>query len=231
MKKILLLTLFISSEIMAQNISRIYKADTIYFYGYDFSHAIVNTKHPINDYIFRWIAYTSKEMPPSYFEKKMYMNVIHDFSHTNKVNIEFIENWQTNMQEQIKLNNGYPLLFNNSTTNSTTKKEENTYQKILSEYSLTQEDGIGLVVLVAEMNKGNESTLLHFVFFDIKKRNIISVYDSHLSGAVGIGMYKHWKDNFAQSVYLFLQQYNENLYFDYRSEYKRKKKRMKKWKY
>ena len=222
MKKILILALFISSEIMAQDInktlwdSRIYTADTIYFYGYDFSHVTANTKHPINDYVFRWIAYTSNEIPPSHFEKRMYMNVIHDFSHTNKQNIEFIESWQTNIKEQKKLNNGYPLLFNNSiTTNSATRKEENTHQKILSEYSLTQEDGIGLVVLIAAMNKENESTLLHFVFFNIKNRNIISVYDSHLSGASGIGMYKHWKYNFAKSVSLFLEQYNEDLYFDY----------------
>ena len=71
MKKLLLILLFTSSKLIAQDVSVIYKADTIYFYGYDFSHTIVKTKHPINDYVFPWIVYASEQNPPSYFEKRM----------------------------------------------------------------------------------------------------------------------------------------------------------------
>ena len=72
--------------------------------------------------------------------------------------------------------------------------------------------------------------MLQFVFFDIKTREIISIYNSHLRGGGGIGMENHWKESFALSTDNFLKQYTEDLYFDYRKEYKRKKKRMKKLK-
>ena len=81
-----------SSIFYSQDVDKLYKSDSVYFYGYDFSHAIAERKHPINDYVFPWIVYTSKVNLPSYFEERMYINVIHDFSYTNKVNIEFIEN-------------------------------------------------------------------------------------------------------------------------------------------
>ena len=234
-----------SSISYSQDVSVIYKADTIYFCGYDFSHAIVQTKHPINDYVFPWIVYVSEQNPPSYFEKKMYMNVIHDFSYTNKVNVEFTENLIVrNGSEEIKEGEStgrHPLLFNNPTTSP--KKDEESkeknigtaipdevIQKFLSEYSLNQKTGVGLVAFLAEINKEKESTLFQFVFFDIKTREIISIYKSHLTGATGMGMEKHWRENFAASAFLFLEQYNKDLYFDYRKEYKRKKKRMKKLK-
>jgi hypothetical protein len=227
-----------SSISYSQDLARVYKADSICFYGYDFSHAIVKTKHPINDYVFPWIIHASEINPPSYFEKKMYMNVIHDFSYTNKVNIEFIENLvvrnESKIIEEDETTGRYPLLFDKP--NMSSKKHEEisveieneVIQKHLFEYSLTQQTGIGLVVFVAEINKEEESTLLHFVFFDIKGRNIISAYKSHLSGAKGIGMEEHWKHNFSMSVNKFLEEYNKVLYFNYREEYKRKRKRMKK---
>ena len=227
----------------SQDVSVIYKADTIYFYGYDFSHAIVKTKHPINDYVFSWIAYASEQNPPSDFEKKMVMNVIHDFSYTNKVNVEFIENLIVrNESEVIKEGEStgrYPLLFDNPTPLS--KKDEEikdknigaeipneVVQKFLSEYSLNQKKGIGLAAFLAEINKEKESTLFQFVFFDIKTREIIFIFKYHLRGSGGVGMENHWKASFSTSAYLFLKQYNEDLYFDYRKEYKRKRKRMKK---
>jgi hypothetical protein len=157
----LLIIVLISSKLFAQDVPRVYKADSIYFYGYDFSHAIVKTKHPINDYIFPWIVYASEQNPPSYFEKRMYMNVIHDFSYTNKVNVEFIENLIVrNRSEVIKEGEStgrHPLLFNNPTTSP--KKDEKdekikdknidaeipneVVQKLLSEYSLNKKKVLG----------------------------------------------------------------------------------------
>ena len=55
------------------DVSVIYKADTIYFYGYDFSHVIAKTKHPIKQHIFPWIAYISEDNPPVYFQRWMHM--------------------------------------------------------------------------------------------------------------------------------------------------------------
>lgn len=241
----LLVIVLISSKLFAQDVSVIYKADTIYFYGYDFSHTIVKTKHPINDYVFPWIVYASEQNPPWYFEKRMYMNVIHDFSYTNKVNIKFIENLIVRNESEVikedETTGRHQLLFDNSNISSKKGKEikeENIGSEIsnkligkfLSEYSLSQKTGIGLVVFIAEMNKEKESTLLHFVFFDVKSRDLISIKDSYLKGASGIGMEKHWQENFSQSVTKFLNSYNSDLYFDYRKEYKRKKKRMRKLK-
>jgi hypothetical protein len=240
----LLVIVLISSKLFAQDVSVIYKADTIYFYGYDFSHTIVKTKHPINDYVFPWIVYASEQNPPWYFEKRMYMNVIHDFSYTNKVNIKFIENLIVRNESEVikedETTGRHQLLFDNSNISSKKGKEikeENISSEIsnkligkfLSEYSLSQKTGIGLVVFIAEMNKEKESTLLHFVFFDVKSRDLISKV-SYLKGASGIGMEKHWQENFSGSVYNFLNDYNSWLYRAYRTEYKRKKKRMRKLK-
>ena len=240
----LLVIALISSKLFAQDVAREYKADSIYFYGYDFSHAIVKTKHPINDHVFPWIAYASEQNPPSDFERKMVMNVIHDFSYTNKVNVEFIENLIVRNESEVieagESTGRYPLLFDNPTPLS--KKDEEikdknigaaipneAIQNFLSEYSLNQKKGIGLVAFLAEINKEKESTLFQFVFFDIKTREIISIYKSHLRGSrIGIGMENHWKESFAESTYLFLKQYNQDLYFNYRKEYKRKRKRIKK---
>ena len=166
------------------------------------------------------------------------MNVIHDFSYTNKINVEFIKNLIVRSEsEAIKereLTGRYPLLFDNPTPSPKQNKNigatipTEVVQKFLSEYSLNQKKGIGLVAFLAEINKEKESTLLQFVFFDIKTREIISIFKYHLRASGGIGMENHWKASFSTSAYLFLKQYNEDLYFDYRKEYKRKKKRMKK---
>ena len=236
MQKLLLILLFTSSKIVAQDTQIIYKADTIYFYGYDFSYASVKTKHPINNYVLPWIVYISKRNPPAAFEAKMYMNVIHDFSYTNSVNIQFVENLIPNQSKLLiapTRASGYPLLFNNPDTLSNQIKEQ-TYlnveliSKFLSGYSLKQKTGIGLVAFLLEINKETESIVLHFVFFDIKSKEIIRVYDFNVIGASGIGMKRHWGDLFSVGVQDFLDAYNFDLGKYYRSEYKRKKKRMKK---
>jgi len=127
LKYLLIILLVTSSISYSQDVSVIYKADTIYFYGYDFSHAIVKTKHPINDYIFPWIIYASEQNPPSYFEKRMYMNVIHDFSYTNKVNIEFTERLIVRNESEVikggESTGRHPLLFDNPTTSPKKYKE------------------------------------------------------------------------------------------------------------
>ena len=168
------------------------------------------------------------------------MNVIHDFSYTNKINVEFIKNLIVRSESEAIKERGstgrYPLLFDNPTPSP--KQDKNigatipteVVQKFLSEYSLNQKKGIGLVAFLAEINKEKESTLFQFVFFDIKTREVISIYKAHLRGAEGIGMENHWKLNFSQSVTKFLNTYNLDLYFDYRKEYKRKRKRMRKLK-
>ena len=212
----------------AKDESVIYKTDTIYFYGYDFSNVIAKTKHPIKDYIFPWIMSVSKENPPAYFEKMMYVDIINDFSYTNSVNIKFIKNFNI-ASDKNEASGRYPLLFDNSEISSQRKGDavmpKKLIRKLLSEYSLSQNTGVGLVAFIAEINKATKSTLLHFVFFDIKSRDIISVYDSNTRGSGGIGMEKHWRGNFNGSVEKFLKAYNDILYFDYRSEYKLKFKK------
>ncbi len=214
----------------AKDESVIYKTDTIYFYGYDFSHVIAKTKHPIKDYIFPWIMFVSERNPPTEFEDKMYVDIINDFSYTNSINIKFIENF-SNASDKNDGIGRYPLLFDSSEISSQRKGDavmsEKLIRKFLSEYSLSQNAGVGLVAFIAEINKATRSTLLHFVFFDIKSRDIINVYDSNTRGNGGIGMEKHWRGNFSMSVEKFLKAYNDILYYDYRSEYKLKLKKHK----
>ena len=232
-----------SSISYSQDVSEIFKADTIYFYGYDFSHAIVKTKHPINDYVFPWIVYISKQISPSHFESNMCMSVIHDFSFTNRVNGIFIENLVGGVENGVvkqEESGRHPLLFDNVNITSSKKERDKdvilmtipneNIKKYLSEYDLEQKKGIGLVSFVAEINKEKESTLLQFIFFDIKTRYVYAADDVDISGAAGIGMEKHWGENFSLCVRWFLHGYKENLFLDYRKEYKRKRKRMRKLK-
>ena len=229
-----------SFKLCAQDVSEIYKADTIYFYGYDFSHVVAKTKHPINDCIFPWIFYTTENNPPSYFEKRMYMNVIHDFSYTNSINKELIEKQivggvgnalhNTTIEGE---ENRYHVLFENTNNSSLIKEHvdlqtipNENIKKYLSEYKLKQRNGIGLVCFISEINKVKETILVQFIFFDIKTRHVYAIIDKSTGGATGIGMENHWKHSFAYVTHLFLKKYKENLFFDYRKEYKRKKKRM-----
>ena len=246
MKYLLVILLFTSSISYSQDESVIYKTDTIYFYGYDFSHASVTTKHPINDHVFNWIVSISEQIPPSQFEKKMCMSVLHNFSYTNNVNSEFIENQIVGgLTDQINSKDNtsrYPLLFDNH--NTTTDKEKvndkggrtvmiipnKRLKEYISEYKLKKDHGIGLVSFVSEISKPKESTLLQFVFFDIKTRDIITSFNINVPGATGVGMENHWAANFASCVDKFLNTYNVNLYLDYRKDYKRKRKRMRKLK-
>jgi len=245
LKYFVIILIFASSNLWAQDESAIYKADTIYFYGYDFSYAIVKTKHPINDCVFPWIYYTSEDNPPSYFENKMYASVIHDFTYTNSVNKELIESrkvgeannelFQTTADQKTTR---YPVLYDNTSSDSSIKEKDKdvsimrisneNIKKYLSEYYLKQKNGIGLVCIISEINKVKESTLLQFIFFDIKTRNVYTVIDKNIGGASGVGMENHWKSNFSTGTRFFLEEYNSKLYFDYRKEYKRKKKRRRK---
>ena len=84
MKYLLVILLVTSSISYSQDVSVIFKADTIYFYGYDFSHftcAENNLTVQPGNFIFPWIGYISDWIQPNNFEKYLRATVIHDFTY------------------------------------------------------------------------------------------------------------------------------------------------------
>ena len=84
-----------SSISYSQDVSEIFKADTIYFYGYDFAHFTFAENVVVDApgrYIFPWINYINSHFPFSEMEKWMKTTIIHDFSFTNKINKEIVDN-------------------------------------------------------------------------------------------------------------------------------------------
>jgi len=195
----------------SQDVSVIYKADTIYFYGYDFAHFTFAEDVVVNApgrYIFPWINYINSHFPFSEMEKWMKTTIIQDFSFTNKINKEIVDN------------------LSMMAINASSALTEDSIQAIISNYDLKQKDGIGLVALMEYVNKAKEETLVQFVFFDIKTKKHIKTYESLVYGGNGIGFTKHWGRSFVKNLDHLIRSYHYHLRSSHKSEWKRKKKRI-----
>lgn len=83
MKYFFIILLLASSKLYAQDVSVIYKTDTIFFFGYDFTHFTLAENHVVNDpgrYIFPWIMYISKYSTSYFYEKNLLATVLYDFT-------------------------------------------------------------------------------------------------------------------------------------------------------
>lgn len=243
MKYLLFILLVTSSISYSQDVSEIYKTDTIYFYGYDFAHftcAENNVSIEPGNFIFPWIGYISDYIPPNIFEKHLRATVIHDFTCTNTINKKIVEdlNIMNNIPKIVEsVEKKYLLLYDNPDATSSIiniqykdRLTEDSIQKIVMNYNLEQKKGIGLVALMEYIDKKSESTLVKFVFFDIKTKIHIKTYAQLGSYGQGIGWTKHWGNSFRGNAIDFLESYSNDLYVNYRKEATRKYKRMRKLK-
>jgi len=244
MKILLTISLsFLSLFSCSQDISSIYKTDTIYFYGYDFSHftcAEDNVSIEPGSFIFPWIGYISNYIQPNDFENYLRATVIHDFTCTNTINKKIVED--LNIMNNIpkiseSVEKKYLLLYDDPDATSSiiniqykNQLTEDSIQKIVMNYNLEQKKGIGLVALMEYIDKQEESTLVKFVFFDIKTKIHIKTYAQLGPYGKGIGWTKHWGNSFTGNAIDFLESYSNDLYFNYRKESTRKYKRMRKLK-
>jgi hypothetical protein len=241
LKYLLVILLVTSSISYSQDVSEIYKTDTIYFYGYDFAHFTLAENHVTDPgrYIFPWVVYISKYIKPKVFEKQLSAIVLHDFTYTNSINEKVVKTLSVKTRIENKEENvtsSYERLYDNkkAQTNIISIKKSggildaDSIQKIISNYNLEQKEGIGLVAIMEYVNKVKEATLVHFVLFDLKTKQLLKTYETLFHGGSGIGLTKHWGMSFIGNVEQFLQ----NFYYDYK-DYKwelRKKKRIRKLK-
>ncbi len=224
----------------SQDISKIYKTDTIYFYGYDFAQFTLAEVRVVNEpgkYIFPWIIYISKWFSPSSFEGELLSTVLHDFTCTNSINEKVIKTLSMKNRIESKEENvtsSYEMLYDKKKAQTNVVSIQKTgsilsvdsIQIIISNYNLEQEEGVGLVAIIEYANKVKEETLVHFVFFDLKTKQLLKTYETLVAGGSGIGLTKHWGNSFRGNVNEFFSNFYDDLYFDNRQEYKRKKKRI-----
>ena len=233
MKYFFIILLLASSKLYAQDVSVIYKTDTIFFFGYDFTHFTLAENHVVNDpgrYIFPWIMYISKYSTSYFYEKNLLATVLYDFTYTNSINAQIVKNLSVKKEEEVT--SSFPLLYDNNPLLYDNKisyiLDSDSLQRIISYYKLEQKEGVGLVAIMKYVNKAKEETLVYFVFFDLKTKRLLKIYESLSWGGGGIGLTTHWGNSFIGNVQEFLYDFIYELYLYDKKEYKRKTKRMRK---
>ena len=85
-----LISIFSFISVYSQDIDKLHKADTIYFYGYDFSHfslvepkRITESAQPL---VFDWIDYLTDRVTKKDLETGLSKPIVYDFTHSTKRN-------------------------------------------------------------------------------------------------------------------------------------------------
>jgi hypothetical protein len=175
--------------------NRVKSCDTLWYYGLDLSHVRVTDGPKISRcetyrvaYPPAWIAFVEKELPPyNYVKPALKKGVFHYVSnevqdHTQEVNKYFI----------IGTNYSFP---------------SDTVVKAVRSYKLSQQNGIGLVIIAENFNKNKEASSSWVTFFDIRSREVL--WSVRVSGRCKhMGYTAHWGSgvvdgfrNFISSVY------------------------------
>jgi hypothetical protein len=177
----------------SQENNKVQEAETIYFYGYDFTQfKLVEAEgrhfklmsEPLQQYIYGWIGYISSEFTRVKFQIALKKYIVYDFDESTRRN------------EKIKEREILSLYLPES-------KEESYYVKTISNYKLPQNKGIGLIAFMEYAEKKTESTAIRFIFFDIKSRKIMNTYSSVAYAGAGTGMIRHWGKSFVKNIYDF----------------------------
>lgn len=179
------------------------------FYGLDFSFLkLVNAEKMTegesikNTYCPAWIGEFDKE----YTQKKV----------EGLLNIEVVYDKRYPFQsDQYVKNDANTIVSMYSVTMSTDALEA-----IVKDYSLEESSGIGLSMIVAELNKPDEDAISYITFFDISSRELLYVVEIKGSGS-GMGMTKHWYYGIDNSFYDYFQ---NRFRFDQRKAIKEAKK-------
>lgn len=80
-----------------------------------------------------------------------------------------------------------------------------TLDVIVKDYQLEEKNGIGLSMIVSELNKDDEKSIGYITFFDIASRELLFVVKVQgLKG--GYGMSRHWYERFSGAWYNYFYQ-------------------------
>jgi len=180
--------LMLGFDSYTQNIQAIKDSETIYFYGYDFTHfKLAEAKRmndPVKDYVFGWVGYLTAKFSKLTFQENMNKKIIFDFDESIKRNKNLDDNLVTVFVPE--------------------PPSESIYHKIISSYKLKQSEGIGLIVFMEHADKVAETSKIRGIFFDIQTREILNSI-AIISEASGTSMIRHWGKSFVKSMSIFSQ--------------------------
>jgi hypothetical protein len=195
MKKItiILFVLFTVSCYSQDSKSRVFNLNEIQFYGFDFSHfKLAEAKrlhkgNQVRNYIFPWIGYMDAKYPYSAMSTKMGINVIPNYEMTNSINTNVDPNNIVSIQEY--------------------KISHDTIVRIINNYKLDEQTGVGLVAIVECFYKANETASVHYVFFDISTKEILDSYRYISKKAGGFGLTSFWGYNLYVNMKKYIKKY------------------------
>ena len=210
MKKLILLALSVVaiSSAKAQDAQKAFSAKEVVWYGLDFSKATfvgqfdqgmgampATGNDMKNKWCGQWNALIGKE-PQNFKIKEAFRidNLIYDMAPVNEINS--------------KLDGDKCMSFNPG------KIEKTSIDEMIKKYSAgDKKDGIGLVFIVENFNKGTEMADVYVTYFDIATKKIL--FCEKISGkAMGIGMRNYW----AGAIKAILKQIDSSEYKNWKSK-------------
>lgn len=194
MKKFSFLLLFIAGIALAQSdvaLQKIINAPKITWLGLDFTslHLIedpenngFNDPEKIKSYYFNeWNAMVYAE--PEKYDFKNFLQ-----KDEVEIGLDEIKTWN----EEVKIQEA---IINSYDKNPSPERTNEELQSILNKYSYEGFSGIGLKLIITEMNKRNAMTTGYFTFFDIDSKQIIYTKKME-SKAGGFGFRNYWLGSF-----------------------------------
>lgn len=182
-------------KVCTKTVNDVYTANTIYFYGYDFSHMkFVEDKRTeqgsrITEVINKWQQIINESLTAEYYQK------------TTKVE-SFVMLPQYGIEKSKNANPNTIIGAEKSSLNT------DSIQKWVYNYNVTETTGIGLIIFIDCFYKPKKNSALTFVFFDIETKKVLTADKYDANEADGYGLPHYW----AQSVTATIGHYNANVY-------------------
>lgn len=175
------------------NFGPIYDAKSITYYGLDFSNfglcnpEKVGQEAEIKKFFPAWMADVNEVFTKSEMEIILKKDVAKDLQSIQSKYNSIRDNWIGFEPHRI---------------------ETDKIKEIVKGYTLSQSEGIGLVLIIEHFNKEKEQALVNFTFFDIKTREVLWSIETK-GDAVGAGMTNHWSKAIEDSFIPFKNGYHQ----------------------
>jgi hypothetical protein len=181
------------------NAARVQLSDTVYWYGVDFRMARLTDGSKMsegelmkNKYVPGWMAELNNRYHIEYFSKKIAGKVV--LFELDAVQSDYL---QIDARDFVVFSDhSFPL--------------ENVGRRIES-YDLPQKKGLGLVLVIENMNKPNRYVTGYFAFFDIESRRIVHALKTKGLPGSKYGFHHWWKEGFIELFGYFFGKYYRNI--------------------
>ncbi len=179
--------------IVEENTKSIVDADTIYYYGWDMANmklsdgTWVDKAEELRPRISSIIGMLSDRFSPAYVSKALQKEVQADLDVIQKLYIE------SDYKDFVTFN---PY-----------KLSKESLIEIVEGYELSDNSGVGLVIIAENMNKNERYTTAFVTFFDLETRQLLWV--TKMKGLPGSkwGFSKYWYEGYLECFYYFLKKY------------------------